>query len=206
MNTFLQLFLLFDIFVMGVLAAVAYRHAYAHFRPPKAEPKPHPSPQDVHLPAAAREHLLEQAEANFKAALDHSATQLHRDLAATSERLNKLVEHLGTEIVGNELERYQTELAAARKQAEEDLSGIRDEITKHKDELKAQLDQEMAAEKQRLIQQIDTKLADAVGSFLIETLQHNVDLGAQSAYLTSVLEEHKADFKKEVGDEAPAAK
>ena len=55
-----------------------------------------------------------------------------------------------------------------------------------------------------MIQQIDTRLAEAVTSFLIETLQHNVDLGAQSAYLTAQLEEHKADFIKEVADETPA--
>jgi len=41
-----------------------------------------------------------------------------------------------------------------------------------------------------------------VASFLTETLQHNVDLGAQSAYLTAMLEEHKADFAKEVADES----
>ena len=60
----------------------------------------------------------------------------------------------------------------------------------------------MLAEKQRLLQQIDTKLADAVASFLMETLQHNVDLGAQSAYLTAMLEEHKTDFAKELSDES----
>ena len=58
-----------------------------------------------------------------------------------------------------------------------------------------------AAEKQQLIAQIDTKLADAVTSFLVETLGHNVDLGAQSDYLISVLDEHKAEFTKRVTDE-----
>jgi F0F1-type ATP synthase membrane subunit b/b' len=79
-------------------------------------------------------------------------------------------------------------------------------MEKHKGELKAKMEQEIAAEKQRLVRQIDAKLADAVGSFLLETLRHNVDLGSQKDYLVAMLEEHKADFIKEVGDETPAAK
>lgn len=206
LSTFLQLFLLVDVFLMGVVAATAARHAYAHFRPPKPEPPPAPGPpQEAHLSATARDHLLRTAEANFQAALDHSATQLHHDLDTTSAKLNKLVEHLGTEIIGNELERYRTELAQAREQADADIAGIGAEVAKYQAELKAKLAEEVASEKLRLIQQIDTKLADAVGSFLVETLQHNVDLGAQSAYLTAMLEEHKADLVKGVSDEAEAA-
>jgi hypothetical protein len=45
-----------------------------------------------------------------------------------------------------------------------------------------------------------------VASFLNETLQHNVDLGGQTEYLLSMLEEHKADFIREVGsDETKSA-
>jgi hypothetical protein len=58
----------------------------------------------------------------------------------------------------------------------------------------------VAAEKQKMIELMDTKLADAVGSFLVETLQHNIDLGAQTAYLTAQLEEHKAELVKGVSE------
>lgn len=198
--TFLQLFLIFNVFVMGAAAAIAARHAYAHFRPRKPEEKPDPASREVHLSAAARDRLLETAETDFKTVLDRSAVKLHHELETTSAQLNKLVGHMGTEIVGNELERYRTELAGLRKRAEEDLGGIRAEVAKHEEELKTRLAQELEEEKLKLIKQIDTKLADAVASFLIETLQHNVDLGAQNAYLMEMLEEHKADFAKEVSE------
>lgn len=204
--TFLQLFLLVDVFLMGALAATALRHAYAHFRPAAHEPeKLHSPAADGHLPAAVKERLLQASEAQFQAVLEHSASQLQTDLKTVVAQINKNIGQLSTEIVGGELEKYRTELVQLRKQAEADMGGIRTEVAAHRDELKAKLAQEMAAEKQQLLQQIDTKLADAVGSFLVETLQHNIDLGAQAAYLTSVLEEHKADFSKELADEAPAA-
>lgn len=197
MNVYLLLFLLFDVFIMGALAATALRHAYAHFRPDThaAEPaKPHAPVQNGHLPPAIREQLLEAAQANFKNVLDRSAAELQHDLGATAEQLNKQLEKLGSDIVGKEMERYSVEFDELRKQAEAAVGGAQADIGEHQAALKAKLAEDMAAEKQRLLQQIDTKLADAVASFLLETLQHNIDLGAQSAYLTSMLEEHKADF------------
>ena len=79
-------------------------------------------------------------------------------------------------------------------------------MAKHQAELKAKMATEIEAEKQQLIKQTDTKLADAVASFLTETLGRNIDLGNQTEYLVSLLEEHKAEFIKEVGDEAAVAR
>lgn len=201
-STLLQLFLLLDIFFIGMLVAVAVQHAYAHFKSPKHEPEAAHTPPNDHLPAQVKERLVRASETQFQTALNHSATKFLHDLEATSSQMNKLVGQLGTEIIGDELERYHKELTQLRKQAETGMGNISKEIAQHQDELKSQLDQEMAAEKQRLLKQIDTKLADAVGSFLLETLQHNIDLGAQSPYLIEILKEHKADFMREIVDEA----
>jgi F0F1-type ATP synthase membrane subunit b/b' len=205
--TILQIFLYINVFVVGALTAVAVRHYLDHKRPP--EPPPQKTPvagqPEVHLSAAAREHMMEESQDKFQAALDHSASQLEQDLNLTAGKLNNLVEKLGTVVVGNELEHYRSELIKLRKQAEVSLGKVSEEVAAHQAELKAQLAQEIEAEKQMIIQQIDTKLADAVASFLLDTLQHNVDLGAQKDYLTSVLTEHKDDFKKEVADENQAA-
>ncbi len=101
---------------------------------------------------------------------------------------------------------FEAKLLALQTELEHTLVGRQGELdtvlTERKKKLEAKLDEELTIEKERLLRQIDTKLADAVGSFLVDTLEHNVDLGAQKAYLVSLLEEHKEEFKKEVGDEA----
>jgi predicted nucleic acid-binding Zn-ribbon protein len=215
-STFLQLFLLFDVFLMGAIGATALRHAFAHFKPQEHDlEKAHKPIQNGHLPPAVREKLLEDAQANFQNVLDRAASELQKDLESTASQIKKRVEKLGNEAAGDELEHYQTTISELQKQTENELgvmdkelaereAELRKELTDQEAALKAKLDTEMTAEKQSLIQQIDTKLADAVASFLLETLQHNVDLGAQSAYLTAMLEEHKADFTKELADEAKA--
>lgn len=213
--TALQIFLLINVFLIGALTAIAIRHTYAHFRPTQHEPeKPHHPPvQTAHLPPAVREKLLEAAQHNFQTVLDRSAHDLEHDLQATTIQLNKQLERIGNQILSNEMGRYQASLDQLRKQAEATISGAQEEVAKHQAELRVKIDErqaqleaelteKMAVEQQRLVQQMDTKLGDAVASFLTETLQHNVDLGAQSAYLTAMLEEHKAELTKGVGHEA----
>ena len=63
-------------------------------------------------------------------------------------------------------------------------------------ELEAAMNAEVTAEKQFLINLANAKLADAVASFLVETLGHNIDLGTQTTYLTAMLEEHKEEILK----------
>lgn len=211
MNLFLQIFLLVNVFIIGILTAVGVRHAYAHFRPTKETSRPTPQTLDVNLPAATKEQLLKEANDKFHDVVDHSAYEFQHSLRATATQLNTQLEHLGGEIVSNEMNRYRLSLDELREQAKAAFVTAEGEISTHQAELEkalderrkqleAKLSEEIAAEKAKLIKQMDTHLSDAVVSFIIETLGHNVDLGAQTAYLTSVLEENKEQLKKEVTD------
>lgn len=212
-NTFLQILLLLNVFLIGVLISTGVRHAKAHFRPVEPEvKKPNPVQPGAHLPNVVRDRLLQTAQIKFQTVMDHSADELQRDLKTTSIQINRRLEKLGTSIVTNEMQRYRALIDELRKQSEiTSLEGqskvatyqtdLTAKLDARQSELEAKLEAEMNDEKQRLTQQIDTKLADAVASFMIETLQHNVDLGAQSAYLTAMLEEHKTELSKAISDE-----
>lgn len=205
----LQIFLLFDVFFMGMLATVTLQHARAHFKAKLAMNAQAPDANSANhdnISPMVRDHLLQESEAKFQDVLNNSAAQLEASLGSTASQLDGLLKQLGTEIVGNELERYRTELQQLRTQAQADMGTIKTAIESRRTELEEQLQQELAVEKQRLIAQIDTKLADAVSSFLVETLQHNIDLGAQEPYLRSMLEAHKQEFMQEVVDEPDASK
>lgn len=215
-NILLQSFILLNVFIMGILVSVAVRHAYAHFRPRQNDEieksHPHIQAQSAHLPPAVKERLLQASQAHFQAVLNRSAAELQQDLKSTAFHLNRQLGKLGADIISDEMKRYHASLDQLRKQTETTMlnaqaeialhqTEIKEKLTKRQTELETQMVEDIAAEKQLLIKNIDTKLADAVASFLTETLQHNVDLGAQTAYLTSVLEEHKAEIIKGVSDE-----
>lgn len=198
--TLLQIFLIINAFFVGIIATIAVQHAIAHFRPRKETAKA-AADQSVHLTPAMREQLLADTQKKYQTMIDHSAEELEKGLSATTSLLTTQLNKVGAKIVNDELDQYKNALRDMHVQADEAINGGRKEIETYKTEVKAKLVAEMEAEKQRLIAQIDTKLSDAVVSFLMETLQHDVDLGAQSAYLTKMLEEHKDDFKRGVTNE-----
>ena len=108
------------------------------------------------------------------------------------------------------MKRYRESLEALRRQTEQIVKQAQAGVAQHQTdlsnrytetqaELHEKLKADVAAEREKLLAQIDSKLSDAVVSFLMETMQHNVDLGAQTNYIISVLEEHKDEIVREIG-------
>ncbi len=192
-SLFLHIFLYADVFILGVLVTIAFGHGREHFNPSKNGDDNKP-----HLSAEVKARMLHNSEEQYKKVLESSVGILQHDLEHSAEQINGLVTRFAGVIVGDEMEKYRAELAKLHTQATADMGSIKQEITGHQAELEAKAAAEIDLEKQQLIKQIDTKLGDAVASFLVEALQHNVDLGNQGEYLISLLEEHKNDLKQEV--------
>lgn len=214
-STFLQLFLLLNVFLIGIVTAIAIRHAYAHFKPQThdAEHSHRTVTQQAQLSPQVKARLMKAAEMKLEAVLERSAVQFEKSLQETTIRLDRQLERLGTKVISDEMTRYNKALEDLQAHTQLSIGGAQSEIAKHQDELKAklaerqteleaQLTQEMEAKKEQLTRELDTKLADAVASFLIETLGHDVDLGAQSAYLTKMLDAHKDDITRGIKSEA----
>jgi hypothetical protein len=205
-ETILQIFIYLQVFAMGVLATAVVIYARAHFRQdtqPEHEQGPQPIPViTVDLPHDVKERLVQASQKQFQEILNQSAGKMQQDLGVTTAHVNNLVLRLASEVVSGELDRYRQDLAKLHEQAHANIAGISQEVAKHEEEVKSKITQELETEKQRLLSQIDTKLADAVGSFLLEALGKNVDLGSQNVFLMQMLEEHKSDFVQEVKNES----
>lgn len=202
MNIFLEIFLIIDAFIIGVVATFALRHGLAHFRPEKHDAEPQPRPQNGHLDPEARKQMQEKALTNFQAVIDRASTQLQGDLQASEARLTGQLEKLSKEIINKEMARYHDELDRIRQRAENADKSAETELSQHQVALKAKMEQEIAEEKQRKVEQLDARISDAVTSFLLETLGHEADLGAQSKYLLAQLEAHKSEIIDGVKDGA----
>lgn len=98
----------------------------------------------------------------------------------------------------SQLTQRETALSSRQAELEQSLVGRQQLFVAKQTELEQQLEAEMA--KQRAVYQaaIDTKLSDAVVSFLSEALGQHVDLGAQTPYLMQQLEAHKDELKQEL--------
>lgn len=199
-STLLIIFLATDVLLLGVVATLAARHGRAHLRGSKANTALMQQLGPIEMPESVKHRIIEAGEANYTLSLKRSAAELQRDLDHTTDGISRLLEKMGTEVVGNELERYRKELAELRKQASDNLHGINASVAEHEVKLRQQLKEDIGKEKQRILSQIDTRLGDAAIAFLSEAMQNNIDLGAQRPYLLQTLEEHKAEIQREVAN------
>lgn len=219
-TTIMQIIIAGNIFIMGILVVVGIRHAIAHFGQNNHDetdndsaPRPKIQKQIIRLPDNIRDKLIESSKIHFQSVLNRSATTLERDLKSTTAKLTKQMDKMGSDIILTEMKRYRSDLEAIRKQAETIIEQAQRDVVEHQTELKvalakrqseleAKLESEIAAEKQELSSRLNSSLSDAVAAFLSESMKHEIDLGAQTSYITKVLEEHKAELIKEVMDEA----
>lgn len=244
----LQLILLINVFILGVVIALTVRHFLDHGKKLNGS---HGTLSDT-----MKQQLAEAAQKEFKTALESSGAALKNDMNTTAKELNRLLGAFGGEILNDEMRLFRENLESIRKKTELETGNTHAQIASHQAELEmdlakrrgelqkqieqhqsalehtllqlqteiessltkrqatfeqklgareaalnADLDQQVAKERELLLKQIDVKLGDAMASFLINSLGTNVDLGAQTPYLLQLLESKKAEFKKEIGDD-----
>lgn len=143
------------------------------------------------------EQELVKRQAELQAELNERQAELEARLAKHHAELRTGFNERQEKIEA-ELTRHQTELESALTERQVSLAKIQTELDTTLAARREQLETELAAEMQKkrdfLTRQLDTKLTDAVSSFLLEALGHHIDLGAQAPYLTALLEEHKAEL------------
>lgn len=210
---FLDIFLIANAFLLGVVITLAIQYFLAHKHSQKTAAK---STTATPIPPAVRERMVKQAEQNFQGIVNRSALQLQHDLGTTGTQLNKLLEKFGSEVLDDEMRMFRANVADIRANTQGALSGAQDQITEQQTailkslaarqaeldarlsqrqtELEAELEQSFASQKDALTKQMNDKLNDAVLAFLLETLGHDVDLGAQADYLVATLEANKAEL------------
>ncbi len=209
--SFLEIFLAANAFLVGIVLTLAIQYGLAHRNAKKAPVKP---VQTAPVPPAVRERITKQAEENFQGIVNRSALQLQNDLGATGTQLNKLLEKFGSEVLDDEMRLFRSNVAEIRANTQGALAGAQDQIAQQEKtilealakrqadmdtklsqrqvELEAELEQNFAAQKEAVTAKLNEKMNDAVLAFLLETLGHEVDLGAQADYLVATLEANKA--------------
>jgi hypothetical protein len=212
--SFLQIFLLLNAVILGAVLVLAVQFWLAHKKGSKKPIKP--SVQNTPVPAAVRERIAKQAESNFQGIVNRSALQLQHDLGTTGTQLNKLLQKFGSDVLDDEMKLFRQNVADIRNATQGALASAQDQITEQQNailkslterqadiaakmelrerELEEQLEQSFAAEKDATVQRMNENMNDAVLAFLLETLGHEVDLGAQTDYLVSMLETNKAEI------------
>ncbi len=183
-----------------VLTAVVVVQSYQlrRLRRHEQEMAGQPKPIKVTEPTAAE--LEAKLKSAYEAQIAASVQVFGEDLKATSGRLGEQVSRLTTTVIEEELSAYQKTLDEVRATATTAMEQIRAAVEQQRVELHQHMEADLAAERQRLVEQFNAKLGDVVASYIAESLGGGVDLGAQMQFIVSSLEAHKDDIKKDLTD------
>lgn len=179
----LQIFLLINVFVIGVVLAFAFQHARAHFKPEKQEKE-----VKKHLPLLpldTRQRIIEEAEEDYQKVLHRAALELEKNLEATTGRLNAQLDKMGGGIVEDEMQRYKAGLDELRKETAHSIGSAQAEIESHQNELRAKL-----AERQA---EMDAKLAERQAEL-------EATLAARTTELEAEFKQRQAEYSKKQQD------
>lgn len=196
----LYLYLGLGLVLVAALTLVYVFHR--QIRPHLPAEKAKPSGQAIVSAPVLTPPTAAALEAQLKLAYERQITtaseQLGVDLKATSGRLSEQVERLTTSVIEEELEGYQKTLEEVRKVATETMEQIHHAVDEQRATLQAKLEEELAEERARAVEQFDIRMADIVTAYITESLGGGIDLGAQMEYITTTLEANKEALKKDL--------
>lgn len=178
--------------IMVVAQSLQLHKARASLAQLSAQPKP------LRISEPTEAELEAKLKAAYQAKIVEATATFGEDLKGTSTRLSEQVSRLTTDVIEEELAAYHKTLEEVRQTAVEAMDKIRAAVEQQRIELREGMEADLAAERAKLSAKFDTKMGDIVASYIAESLGGGVDLGAQMQYITSSLEAHKEELKKDL--------
>ena len=155
-------------------------------------------PAKVDLDAATAAKLQLELEAAYRQQIQNTTAKFAQDLSGTSTKLSEQVERLTTEVITTELEQYQAAMDQVRGIAAKAAEQIQAAMAQQQAGLQKAVEEAVAAERDRRLSLIDSRLSQIISSYLVESLGSGVDLGAQADYIIQSLEQRKDEIKKDL--------
>lgn len=138
-----------------------------------------------------REELRNRGLLHFEKIIGENAMFLQQDLRLTTAQLN---DYMKTEIsskLKEEFDKYEQSIMDAKQLAIESIQKTNTAIDEQRSLMNQQLQTEMAAEKQQLVERFEKNMADIINHYVLEAIGNQIDLNDQLEYILADLEANK---------------
>ena len=142
--------------------------------------------------------ISKEARESMHVVVDKAAGELSSSLSATIASLTTKTEDMAKITLAQEFEKYQTSLGALRDETIKEFGDLQQQLDKRRQELTEDMEANVLKDREARMEAFNARLGDVVSSYLVETLDKGVDLGAQAGYVVRMLETHKDEIKKDV--------
>lgn len=201
MDTF-QILVFAGLAVMALITIVSLVWVFYLFGEIKNRPSPKNFKVEIESPQVLSADdlvlITREARESMQVVVTEATRELETALSATIAGLATKTEDMATITLAQEFEKYQTSLSALRDQTIKEFGDLQAQLDKRRDELVEDMEVRMQKERSERMDAFNERINDVVSSYLVESLDKGVDLGAQAGYVVRMLETHKEDIKKDV--------
>jgi hypothetical protein len=145
-----------------------------------------------------REELRNRGRLHFEKIIGENAMFLQQDLRLTTSQLNDYMKKEITAKLQEEFAKYEESIMDAKQLAIDSIQKTNKAVDEERKTLGAQVQQEFAAEKARLIKQFETNMADVINHYVLGAIGDQIDLSDQLEFILSDLESNKQAILEDI--------
>ncbi|MGC1177092.1 MAG: hypothetical protein WA843_03400 [Candidatus Saccharimonadales bacterium] len=138
-----------------------------------------------------REELRNRGRLHFEKIIGENAMFLQQDLRLTTSQLNEYMKTEITRKLKEEFDKYEQSIMDAKQLAIESIQKTNTAIDEQRQVLSDQVQKEVVAEKQQLLQHFETNMGNIVNHYVLAAIGNQIDLSDQLEYILAELEANK---------------
>lgn len=138
-----------------------------------------------------REELRNRGRLHFEKIIGENAMFLQQDLRLTTSQLNEYMKAEITAKLQEEFAKYEQSIMDAKQLAIDAIEKTNTAVEEQRTQLGEQLRQEVEAQKQHLVANFETNMADVVNHYVLAAVGNQIDLSDQLEYILGELEANK---------------
>lgn len=149
-----------------------------------------------------REELRNRGRLHFEKIIGENAMFLQQDLRLTTSQLNEYMKAEITNKLREEFTKYEESIADAKQLAVDSINKTQQALEQQRQVMSQQLAEELAKEKERVIQRFEANMADIVNHYVLAAIGDQIDLNDQLEYILADLEANKQAIIQDIKDGA----
>lgn len=145
-----------------------------------------------------REELRNRGRLHFEKIIGENAMFLQQDLRLTTSELNEYMKTEITTKLQDEFKKYEESIMDAKQLAVESIQKTNSAIDEQRKVMSEQVQQEIMAEKQQIMQRFEQNMADIVNHYVLAAIGNQIDLNDQLEYILRDLETNKQAILEDI--------
>jgi len=138
-----------------------------------------------------REELRNRGRLHFEKIIGENAMFLQQDLRLTTSQLNEYMKTEITRKLKEEFDKYEQSIADAKQLAIESIQKTNAAIDEQRSLLGEQVQKEIVAEKQQLVQRFEQNMTDIINHYVLAAIGNQIDLNDQLEFILADIEQNK---------------